>query len=596
MTQTLDLGLIGNGTVSALVTANGDIVWACMPRFDSDPVFSALLMPVDGDETTGRFAIDVADVVATEQRYVENTAVLVTTLTDSAGGEVEITDFMPRFFQFGRMFCPTMIVRRVSRVHGHPRIRIRVQPTFDYGCAPAARTSGSHHIRYCGVSATWRLTTDAPLTAVIEEQFFLLGDDVTLMLGPDETLQDSVADVGRRFLALTTTHWREWVRALAIPFEWQDVVIRAAITLKLNAFEDTGAIVAAMTTSIPEAAKSQRNWDYRYCWIRDAYFVIEALNRLGATQTMERYLTFILNLIAAAPGGRLQPLYTVSGRIELQERDVPTLTGYRGMGPVRVGNAAYRQQQYDVYGAAILAVTHVFFDQRLQESGDAALFHRLEVLGDRAAELFDQPDAGLWELRGRVRVHTFSSVMCWAGCDRLARIARHLGLRERAKYWHDTAARMHAVISQRSWNADRASFVSTMDGHELDASLLRLHEVGFVAASDARFVCTVEAIGRELRRGDFIYRYVGADDFGEPENAFLACTFWYINALAATGRASEARVMFEKVLGTRNHLGLLAEHIDPLSREQWGNFVQTYSMVGLISAAMRLSMPWEQAF
>jgi GH15 family glucan-1,4-alpha-glucosidase len=527
---------------------------------------------------------------------VENTAVLVTTLTDSAGGEVEIIDFMPRFFQFGRMFCPTMMVRRVSRVHGHPRIRIRVQPTFDYGRAPLARTSGSHHIRYVGTSATWRLTTDAPLTAVIEEQFFLLNDDVTLMLGPDETLQDSVANVGRRFLELTTTHWREWVRALAIPFEWQEVVIRAAITLKLNAFEDTGAIVAAMTTSIPEAAGSQRNWDYRYCWIRDAYFVIDALNRLGATQTMERYLTFILNLIAAAPGSRLQPLYTVSGRVELEEREVPTLAGFRDMGPVRVGNDAYRQQQHDVYGAAILAVAHVFFDQRLEECGDAALFHRLEVLGDRAAELFDQPDAGLWELRGRVSVHTFSSVMCWAGCDRLARIARHLGLRERAEYWHATAARMHAIISQRCWNVDRASFVSTMDGHELDASLLRLHEVGFVAAADARFVCTVEAIGRELRRGDFIYRYVGADDFGEPENAFLACTFWYINALAATGRASEARIMFEKVLGIRNHLGLLAEHVDPLSQEQWGNFVQTYSMVGLISAAMRLSMPWEQAF
>ena len=594
--QTLDLGLIGNGTISALITPRGEIVWSCMPRFDSDPVFSSLLTPTDSGGASGSFGIEIANLESSEQQYTENTAVLVTMLTDRDGGVVEITDFAPRFVQFGRMFCPTMIVRQVKRLNGHPRIRICVQPTFDYGHAPVARTSGSHHIRYVGMAATWRLTTDAPLTSVIEEQFFLLDDDVTLLFGPDETLQDSVAAVGRRFLELTTAHWRDWVRALAIPFEWQDVVIRAAITLKLNAFEDTGAVVAAMTTSIPEAAGSQRNWDYRYCWIRDAYFVVDALNRLGATHTMERYLTFILNLIAAAPDGRLQPLYTVSGRVEVEEHELPTLAGYRGMGPIRIGNDAYRQLQYDVYGAAILAVAHVFFDQRLEHRGDAALFHRLEVLGERAAELFDQPDAGLWELRGRVSVHTFSSVMCWAGCDRLARIARHLGLGEPATYWQEAATRMHAVINARCWNASLASFVSTMDGHELDASLLRLHEVGFVAATDVRFVGTVNAIGRDLRRGDFIYRYVAADDFGEPANAFLACTFWYINALAAIGRAGEARALFEKVLRVRNPLGLLAEHIDPTSLEQWGNFVQTYSMVGLITSAVRLSKPWENAF
>ena len=599
--QTLELGLIGNGTISALIEQRGDIVWACLPRLDGDPIFSALLSPAGADgggahEERGRFTVEVAEFESSEQRYAENTAILVTRLTDRRGGVVEITDFAPRFTQFGRMFCPMVIVRQLRRVHGHPRVRIVVQPTCEYGRGAPQQTSGSNHIRFVGGATPWRLTTDAPLSAILEGQFFLLDPEVTLLLGPDEPLQDDVGLISRRFREQTSAHWREWVRALAIPFEWQDVVIRAAITLKLNAFEDSGAIVAAMTTSIPEASFSERNWDYRYCWIRDAYFVVDALNRLGATEAMERYLNFILNLIAAAPDGRLQPMYTISGRTNLEELEVPTLQGYRGMGPVRIGNDAYRQQQNDVYGAAILAVAHVFFDRRLEKPGDTSLFFRLEILGERAAELFDQPDAGIWELRGSESVHTFSSVMCWAGCDRLARIARHLSLWDRAAHWGEIAARMHAAISDRCWSEARGSFVSTMDGDALDASLLRLHELGFVDATDPRFVRTVEAVGRELQRGVFIFRYIVADDFGEPENAFLACTFWYINALAAVGRIEDARLLFDQVLGARNHLGLLAEHIDPSTFEQWGNFVQTYSMVGLITSAVRLSTPWEKAF
>ncbi|MCC6241933.1 MAG: glycoside hydrolase family 15 protein [Gemmatimonadaceae bacterium] len=594
--QTLDLGLIGNGAISALINERGDVVWACLPRFDSEPVFSSLVHDPPSEDGDGRFSIDIAELQSTEQAYVENTAVLVTRLTDRSGGVVEISDFAPRFEQFGRVFCPTMLIRQVRRIAGHPRIRIRVRPTFQYGEQTPLRTSGSHHVRFVGSDQVIRLTTDASITAILDERFVLLDEPVTLLLGPDESLQESVGAIGRRFAEQTTAYWRHWVRALAIPFEWQDVVIRSAITLKLNAFQDTGAIVAAMTTSIPEAAGSQRNWDYRYCWIRDAYFVVDALNRLGATHTMERYLTFMLNLIAAAPDGRLQPLYSVTGGTALVERDVPSLHGFRGMGPVRVGNDAFRQVQHDVYGSAILAVTHAFFDQRLEHRGDAALFARLEVLGDRAAECFDRPDAGLWELRERVSVHTFSSVMCWAGCDRLARIARHLGLWERAEHWRAVSARMHAEILSRCWSDARQCFVSTMDGTELDASLLRLHEVGFVAATDWRFVRTVDAIGAELKRGPYVYRYLTADDFGEPENAFLACTFWYINALAASGRDVEARVLFDHVLSVRNPLGLLAEHIDPSTHEQWGNFVQTYSMVGLIASAMRLSAPWDGAF
>ncbi len=592
----LDLALVGNGTIGALIDPVGEIVWACLPRFDGDPTFCSLLQPRTPRPAFGFFGVDVIDAAGHEQEYLANTPILVTRLHDRQGGAVEITDCAPRFRQYGRMFCPMTLVRQIRRVAGNPRVRVRLRPAHHGGAEAMSTTCGSNHIRYVGTDLVLRLTTDASVTAIGEENPFFLEDTITLLLGPDETVQGSVADVGRRFLEETVAYWREWVRYLGIPFEWQDAVIRAAITLKLNAFEDSGAVIAAVTTSIPEAAGTGRTWDYRYCWLRDAYFVVNALNRLGATRTMERYLSYIVNVVAGAPDGRLQPVYGISGRPVPEERTVGSLAGYRGMGPVRFGNQAAQQVQHDVYGSAILAATHVFFDRRLAHRGDPVLFARLEALGERAASLFDQPDAGLWELRGTARVHTFSSVMCWAGCDRLARIAAHLGLAERAAYWAAHAARIHDVVCRRSWNPKLQSFVAVMDGETLDASLLRLHEIGFLAADDPRFAGTVGAIERELRHGDFIFRYVEADDFGKPENAFLVCTFWYINALAALGRRDEARALFENLLACRNQHGLLAEHIDPRTREQWGNFVQTYSMVGIIGSAVRLSKRWDQAF
>jgi GH15 family glucan-1,4-alpha-glucosidase len=589
----LNQALIGNCTIGALVDARATITWGCFPRFDGDPVFCSLLK--DNDDY-GFYAVDLADCERTEQNYLENTAILVTRLYDRHGGAIEITDFAPRFGQYGRMFRPMMLVRRIKRLSGSPRITVRLRPACDNGAARPATTWGSHHIRYVSPTLTLRLTTNASLTALLQETPFFLEDTVTLLLGADETVHEGADEVGRRFLEETIQYWHEWVRFLGIPYEWQEAVIRAAVTLKLNAYDDTGAIVAAMTTSIPEAAGSGRNWDYRYCWLRDGYFVVNALNRMGATRTMERYLSYIVNIAANSGGEPLQPVYGIDGRAELDEQVVPALAGYRGMGPVRIGNLAYRQVQHDVYGSAILAATHIFFDQRLTRRGDEALFRRLELLGEQAIRCYDQPDAGLWELRGSARVHTFSAVMCWAACHRLSLIAARLELAERATYWGEQSRLIHEEVSKRAWSVKRGAFVSTFEGDAMDASLLLLAEVGFLAEDDPRFSATVEAVEKELKRGDFIFRYVEKDDFGEPENAFLVCTFWYVNALAALGRRDEARALFGKLLAHRNHHGLLAEHIDPVTGEQWGNFVQTYSMVGMINAAIRLSKRWDQAF
>ena len=493
------------------------------------------------------------------------------------------------------MFHPVMVVRNIVPLAGRPAVRLRMRPAAEYGASRPQIKQGSNHVRYDNGHFTLRLTTNASLSALLEERAMVVEEPLSIVLGPDETLTASPGKLAREMFGETRAYWEGWVRALSIPFEWQEEVIRAAITLKLCTFEDTGAVLAALTTSIPEAAGSGRNWDYRYCWLRDSFYVVHALNRLGATKTMQEFLRYLFNLIAEHGTSKgLQPVYGLSGETELTEERVDSLPGYRGMGPVRRGNDAYRQQQNDIYGATVLAVRQIFFDRRLARQGGRDEFELLEKLGARAQQLFDQPDAGLWEYRGRSRVHTYSSVMCWAACDRLSKIAARLELGERARHWSTIASSLRERILAEAWDEKRNSLVGSFGGHEIDASLLTLADLGFIEAQDPRFLGTVEAIESELKKGPYLFRYDHADDFGRPETAFNICTFWYIDALAAVGRREEARELFNNMLSKRNALGLLSEDLDPKSGELWGNFPQTYSMVGIIMGAMRLSRSWEE--
>ncbi len=589
----LDLAVIGNCTWAGLIDERARLVWGCLPRFDSDPIFPALL---DGEiAEEGTFAVELQDFVSSERSYDGNSAILRTVLEDAHGGMVEICDFAPRFAQFGRMYRPTMMMRRVTPLSGEPRIRVILRPRTDYGSAPAQIARGSNHIRYVTSGITLRLTTDAPVSYVADATPFVLGQAIHMILGPDESFRDPIESTVREYERRTREHWTEWSRGLSIPFEWQEEVIRAAITLQLCYFEETGAIVAALTTSIPEHEGSERNWDYRFCWLRDAFFVIHALNRLGATGTMEGYLGYLTNLVAGAgPEGGLQPVYGIGLEAALIERFEPHLSGYRNMGPVRVGNQAYEHIQNDVYGSAVLAAMQSFFDARLLHPGGERLFKLLEIVGEHAVRVWDQPDAGLWELRTRASVHTFSAVMCWAACDRLARIADRIDARSRAEYWRGQASRIRAAIEAQAVRDDMR-FSATFQGDESDASLLLLEQLGFLEADDPRFIATIAAVEEELRKGLYLYRYAVADDFGTPKTAFNICTFWYIDALAASGRKEEARALFENMLEKRNSIGLLSEDLDTQSGELWGNFPQTYSMVGLINSAMRLSRSWEDA-
>ncbi len=583
----LSLGLIGNCSIGALVDRKGDIVWACLPRFDGDPVLNALL---GGD---GVVSVGLENLQETEQHYVGNSAVLRTVLRDAKGNALEIVDTVPRFPSRGRMFRPQSIVRRITPIEGIPRITLTVRPRFKFNEDAPTITHASNNIRYVHESLSIRLTTDAPITYLLDETPFQLDRSLHLILGPDETLAGGIEDTAAAFERDTLQYWHDWCRRLALPLEWQQPSVRAAIALKLCVFEETGAIIAAMTTSIPEAANSGRNWDYRFCWLRDSFFVVRALNSLSAVGTMEHYLRWLNNVVSQADGGHLQPVFGIGQEQALTEWQAAHLPGYRGMGPVRIGNQAHEHFQFDAYGNVILAASQAFFDTRLYRPAGLRQFAELERVGERAYAIYDQPDAGMWELRTRARVHTSSALMSWAACDRLAKIAYHLGAGERHLYWRRRADEIRAKILDGAWSEERQAFAESFGGRDLDASVLLMAEVGMIDPRDPRFVSTVERVEEVLGDGVFTYRYEAPDDFGRPETGFNICTFWRIDALARIGQQERARALFESMLAYRNHLGLLSEDLDPANGELWGNFPQTYSMVGIINGAQRLSKPWD---
>ncbi|WP_374656384.1 glycoside hydrolase family 15 protein [Dongia sp.] len=588
----LDLGVIGNGTVASLIDRAGRHQWFCFPRFDGDPLFNAL---VNGTEPAGGFAdIVVADGVSTSQAYQRNTAILETVFTDSHGSSARVIDFSPRFIRFGRFFCPPMLIRRIEPLSGRCRVTVRFRPSFDYGATEPRKIVGSNHLRFAAGDNTLRITTDMPVSYLANEVEFLLDRPINLIVGGDEPIPEAPQALVGEFLDQTAVYWRDWVRDLAVPFDYQEAIIRAAITLKLCTFEDTGAIVAALTTSVPEAAHSRRNWDYRYCWLRDSYFTVTALNRLGATRTMENHVRFILNAVLSAGVSPEVPLYPIVPGSDVAEREAPALAGFRGMGPVRVGNAAVIQRQHDGYGSIILTAAQMFYDERLPNIGDLDLYRQLRPIGDLAAASALAPDAGLWEYRERIGVHTHSAAMCWAALHRLGLIAGRVGEMEDRDRWLKLASELRNTILERATAATDGWLAGAFDSDVCDAAVLTLPEIGLLRYDDPRFLRTLETVEKRLMHDGFLMRYDEPDDFGKPETAFLVCSWWFIDALVAVGRRTQAKELFDRILARRNHLGLLSEDLDAREGILWGNFPQTFSMVGMILSAMHLSRSWEE--
>jgi GH15 family glucan-1,4-alpha-glucosidase len=587
MSRLEEIGLIGNGQFAAHLDATGGVVWCCLPRFDSEPLLGALLDAEGG----GRFRVAPASGVPGRQAYLPNTNVLTTEFEDDAGA-FRVIDFAPRFEQYQRAFHPAQLFRIVEPLRGTPRVRVECPPILGWTRRPAPQAQGSNHVRYEGFPAQVRLTTDVPLS-YLEGQPFSLTGRRSLALTWGTPIEEPIAPLADRFLAETVRYWRRWVKECDVPPAYQAPVIRSALALKLHCFEDTGAIVAATTTSIPEWGGSGRNWDYRYCWLRDAYYALAAFRRLGRFEEREKFTQWILDVAGGAPDLALAPLYRVDGKSDLEEQVIAGWPGYEGSGPVRAGNAAALHRQNDVYGEAVLALTPVFVDERFNDERSPATLDLLKRLAQRALAVVGEPDAGIWEYRKNWSPQTFSAVMSWAGADRAAMVMERESPGSGARL-AAAAARLRDEIVARCWRNGPRAFAGAYDADDLDASLLQMVPLRFLPRGDPRLASTVDAIARDLARGEWVDRYRIDDGLGTPHVAFVLCTFWLVQALAGLGRVEDARRRLDAALEALSPLGLVSEDYDPAGQRLWGNFPQAYSHVGLIHAAFDASPRWTE--
>ncbi len=580
-----DLGLIGNCQLSALVRRDGAIVWACMPRFDSPPVFAQLL----DEKYGGSFSIRPADGQPGVQRYLPNTNVLETRF-DGPDGSFRVLDFAPRFTQYERSFRPTKLLRTVEPLAGTPRIRVTCDPVLGWTRTRPRREFGSHHIAFHGYDSELRLTTDAPLS-YLDGEPFALSERKHFVLAWGAPVEEALEPLCERFLRETVKYWQQWVKHCDIPPIYQEEVIRSALSLKLHCFEDTGAIVAAMTTSLPEAPGSGRTWDYRYCWLRDAYYALGAFRLLGHFEEREQFLHFLLNVATSAPDLELAPLYRIDGKSNLAEQVLVDWPGYRDEKPVRIGNGAATHRQNDVFGEMVLALTPLFLDARFRDQVTRPVLDLVTRLARKAVSVAGQPDAGIWEFRAEWRPQTFSSLMCWAAADRMSRIAK-LHRSSDTDEFASAASRIREQILSQAVDPSRGCLVADYGGTEVDAALLQAITLRLLPSDDKRLHATVDALRLDLAHNGWLRRYRTNDGFGVPAVAFMLCTFWEVEALARLGRTDEARALMDRIHEVKSPLGLLSEDLDPISFAMWGNFPQAYSHVGLIHAAFAASPRW----
>jgi GH15 family glucan-1,4-alpha-glucosidase len=579
-----DYGLIGDMRAAALVGRNGAVEWLCLPRFDSASCFSALL----GDERHGRWLLAPAgEVRASSRRYRSGTLVLETEF-EVAEGAARVIDFMPRRGQ-----GPPRLMRIVEGLHGRVPMRMELSLRPDYASIkPWVESAADGVIATAGPDA-FRLSTSLPLhveDGTVTAEFTALEDarerlSLTWHLSYEEAPSVEDADSA---LARTEAWWREWSGRCTYEGAYRDEVLISLIALKAMTSETTGAVIAAPTTSLPEDIGGVRNWDYRYCWLRDSVLALEALLVAGYTDEALAFRDFLLRVGTGDPS-KIQIMYGIGGERRLTEFELEELPGYEASRPVRVGNAASEQFQLDVYGE-VAAV--MFLGAEALGRIEPRFWPRWQAVIEHVEAIWRQPDDGIWEARGPQRHYTYSKIMAWVVFDRAVRIAERFELEAPVDRWKTIRDEIHREVCERGYDPERRTFTQYYGSNELDASVLNIPLVGFLPGTDERVTGTIDAISRELGRDGFVSPYSTAEtDDGLPgdEGQFLACSFWLVSALAMNGRVEEARTLFERLLGLANDLGLLAEEYDVGRRRQVGNFPQAFSHLTLIGAARAIS-------
>ena len=550
-----------------------------MPRFDSPSVFGRIL----DNEEGGKFVfLYKGEEIEGDLHYIKNTNVLKNRF-EKDGNIWEVLDFFPRIPEGMGLKLHKSFIRILRPVQGQPQISVEFDPRPDYARQKDTQERNTDSIYIESNHGTMHLHSNLSLSYIRYDRSFLLDRTYYFIYshGPNDFSEGAMYKV-QNMLDATIYGWRQWAKSCSLPTFAPEAVLRSALCLKLHIFEDTGAILAASTTSIPEAMNTERTWDYRFCWLRDAAFVVEALRRISQVSEGENFLRFLTNIAAEGP---LQPLYAIDGERNLEEIMLPHLSGFQGNGNVRIGNAAYVQKQNDLMGEIILSLDSLLRDPRIVFENKEIYFPLIEDLVEQAIVAAPTKDTGIWEYRTIMHNHTFSRAMCWVAAERGAAFAESMGKKEQAKRWKEFADRERDLILERSYNDEKGFFAQILEGDMPDASILLLATIGIVDAKDPRFVSTLKEYEKLLVHKGLMLRYINPDDFGDTTSAFTICSFWWCEALALSGRLDDAVTLFNKLLDYANPLGLFSEDIEPDSGQLLGNFPQAYTHVGLIHAA-----------
>jgi GH15 family glucan-1,4-alpha-glucosidase len=583
----LDYGIIGNCKSAALISKYGSMDWCCLPEFDSTSVFAKIL----DKDIGGSFEILVDDDYEITQSYIYKTNILVTKFY-RGNDRFEVVDFMPRYqSEENGYYSPPDVIRFVKYISGKPVFRVKYDPKLEYAKYPTKTIINTKYIKSYTKKGNYNsvyLYSNFDFEAIVNQQEITLTEDAYFLLSYNQKILDQ--NVERAYLKLerTKVYWLNWSERTKRYKKYNDEILRSALVLKLLSYNKTGAVLAAVTTSLPETLGEIRNWDYRFCWIRDASMVIKIMTSLGHYNVARRYLNFVIDIIPDKDE-KIQIMYGINREKKLTETILDHLAGYEHSAPVRVGNDAYRQKQNDIYGILVDVIYQHFniYDTSMQNSEELWTIVRsiVKIVKDN----WKKPDRGIWEIRTEHRHFTFSKVLCWVAVDRAIKIAHLINMNEYVNKWLELSNEIKNNILENAWNEEIGAFTQSYESADLDASTLLMEPYGFIDAKDPKYVSTVKVTREKLCRNGLMYRYKNKDDFGKPSSSFTICTFWLINSLYKIGEKDEAEKLFKQLLSYSNHLGLFSEGIDFETKRLLGNFPQAYSHLALIETAENIS-------